>query len=140
MLSLDVAVDISFLLVVGVAATTRARRENHRRFALDEPLGVCEITQRQSPGTAQAVRGLWRFRGSSPSGERLEHRVDPREAALRTLLDAVLHGRVAFLGRGEAHGLGQLRPLVAEILELERLQVVLERLDEPLRRLDLAEL
>ena len=55
------------------------------------------------------------------------------------LLDAVLHRRVALLGRGEDHRLRQLRP-VAEILELQRLQVILERLHEPLRRLDLAEL
>ena len=37
------------------------------------------------------------------------------------------------------HRLRQLRPL-AQILELERLQVVLERLHEPLGRIDLAEL
>src|SRR5262245_24208346 len=37
------------------------------------------------------------------------------------------------------HRLRELR-LLAEILELERLQVVLERLDEALGRLDLAEL
>src|ERR671934_1972102 len=67
----------------------------------------------------------------------LEQRVDAREAALRALLDAVLHRRVALLGRGKAHRLRQLRP-VAEILELQRLQVILERLHEPLRRLDLA--
>src|SRR6185437_13861193 len=46
---------------------------------------------------------------------------------------------VALLGRGEAHRLRQLR-LLTEILELERLKVVLERLHEPLRWLDLAEL
>src|SRR5919109_2473521 len=69
----------------------------------------------------------------------LKHCVDPREAPLRALLDAVLHRCVTFLGRGEAHRLRQLR-LVAEILELQRLQVILERLHEPLRRLDLAEL
>src|ERR671932_645489 len=74
-----------------------------------------------------------------PVCEPLEQRVDAREAGLRTLLDAVLHRRVALLGRGEAHRLRQLRPL-AEILELERLEVVLERLHEALRRLDLAEL
>src|SRR4051812_1257567 len=68
-----------------------------------------------------------------------EHRVDPREAPLRTLLDAVEHRGVALLGRLETHRLRQLR-LLAEILELERLQVVLERLHEPLRRVDLAEL
>src|SRR5437763_7973515 len=69
----------------------------------------------------------------------VEHRVDAREAALRTVLDAVLHRRVALLGRSEAHRLRQLR-LLAEILELERLQVVLERLHESLGWLDLAEL
>src|SRR6478736_5009535 len=69
----------------------------------------------------------------------LQHRVDAREAALRTLLDAVLHGRVALLGGGETHRLRQ-PGLLAEILELQRLQVVLERLHEPLGRLDLAEL
>src|ERR671934_1524976 len=67
----------------------------------------------------------------------LEQRVDAREAALRALLDAVLHRRVALIGRGEAQRLRQLRP-VAEILELQRLQVILERLHEPLRCLDLA--
>src|SRR5204863_6709191 len=45
----------------------------------------------------------------------------------------------ALRGRGEAHGLRQLRP-VAQILELERLQVILERLHEPPGRVDLAEL
>src|SRR5205814_7237869 len=69
----------------------------------------------------------------------LQQRVDAREARLRALLDAVLHGGVPLLGRLEAHRLGQLRPL-AEILELERLQVVLERLHEALGWLDLAEL
>src|SRR5262249_26254072 len=49
--------------------------------------------------------------------------------------DTVLHRRVALLGRAEEHRLRQLRA-VAEILELERLQVILERLNEPLRRLD----
>src|SRR3954464_5907919 len=68
-----------------------------------------------------------------------EHRVDAREACLRTLLDAVLHRGVALLGRLEAHRLRQLR-LLAEILELECLQVVLERLHEALGRLDLVEL
>ena len=42
-------------------------------------------------------------------------------------------------GRLEVHRLRQLR-LLTEILELERLQVVLERLHEALGRLDLAEL
>src|SRR5437764_9276019 len=69
----------------------------------------------------------------------VEHRVDAREAALRTVLDAVLHRRVALLGRREAHRLRQLR-LLTEILELERLQVVLERLHEALGRIDLAKL
>src|SRR4029453_18497853 len=65
-----------------------------------------------------------------PSREPRQQRVDLGEAALRSLLDAVLHRRVALLGRLEAHRLGQLRP-VAQIFELERLQVVLERLHEP---------
>src|SRR5437667_435230 len=74
---------------------------------------------------------------SSPAGSECD--THAREAALRSFLDAVLHGRVALLGRIEAHRLRQLRP-VAEILELERLQVVLERLHESLGWLDLAEL
>src|SRR5204863_8390492 len=69
----------------------------------------------------------------------LEQRVDARVAGFRTLLDAVRHRRVTLLGRLEAHRLRQLR-LLAEILELERLQMVLERLHEALGRLDLAEL
>src|SRR5438128_8403994 len=69
----------------------------------------------------------------------MQQLVHAREAALRSFLDAVLHGRVALLGRSEAHRLRQLRP-VAQILELERLQVVLERLHEPLGRVDLAKL
>jgi hypothetical protein len=60
------------------------------------------------------------FLSAIPYVQALQQRVDPREAALRTLLDAVLHRRVALLGRGKAHGLRQLRPLT-EILELERL-------------------
>ena len=59
--------------------------------------------------------------------------------ALCAFLDAVLHRRVTLLGRGEAHRLRQLR-LLAEILELESLQVILERLHEPHRRFDLAKL
>ena len=70
---------------------------------------------------------------------RCSTRVDAREAALRSFLDAVLHRRVALLGRREPHRLRQLRPL-AQILELERLQVVQERLHEPRGRVDLAEL
>src|SRR2546421_10716575 len=69
----------------------------------------------------------------------LQQRVDAREARLRSFLDAVLHGGVSLLGRLEAHRLGQLR-LLTEILELERLQVVLERLHEARGWLDLAEL
>src|SRR5919109_2968561 len=69
----------------------------------------------------------------------LEYCVDPREAALRALLDAVLHRRVALLGRLEAHRLGQLR-LLTKILELQRLQVILERLHEALGWVDLMEL
>src|SRR5436305_8369950 len=69
----------------------------------------------------------------------LQQRVDTLEPRLRALLDAVLHRRVPLLGRLEAHRLRQLR-LLAEVLELERLQVVLERLHEALGRLDLAEL
>src|SRR5204863_7234528 len=69
----------------------------------------------------------------------LQQRVDAREAPLRTLLHAVLHAGVALLGRLEAHRLCQLRPLT-EILELERLQVVLERLHEARGWLYLAKL
>src|SRR5207302_2903791 len=69
----------------------------------------------------------------------LQQRVDPRKALLGTLFDAVLHGGVPLLGRLEAHRLRQLR-LLTEILELERLEVVLERLHEALGWLDLAEL
>src|SRR5437762_13101715 len=78
---------------------------------------------------------------TAPASRRdpLQQRVDAREAPLRTLLDAVLHAGVALLGRLEPHRLRQLR-LLAEILELERLQVVLERLHEPLGWLDLPEL
>src|SRR5689334_3322479 len=61
-----------------------------------------------------------------------QNRVDAREAALRTLLDAVLHRRVPLLGGREAHRLRQLR-LLSDLLELERLH-------EALGRLDLAEL
>src|SRR5436190_7790407 len=68
-----------------------------------------------------------------------QQRVDAREALLGAFLDAVLHGGVPLLGRLEAHRLRQLR-LFAEILELERLQVVLERLHEALGWVDLAEL
>src|SRR5436309_13929267 len=83
---------------------------------------------------------LARRRGYIASGcDLLQHRVDAREAALRALLDAVLHRGVPLLGRLEAHRLRQLR-LLTEILELERLQVVLERLHEALGWLDLAEL
>src|ERR1051325_5544602 len=69
----------------------------------------------------------------------LEHGVHACESTLCAFLDAVLHRRVALFGRAEAHRLRQLRP-VAEILELERLQMILERLHEPLGRIDLAEL
>src|SRR5919201_2764122 len=69
----------------------------------------------------------------------LQQRIDAREAPLRPLLDAVLHRGVPLLGRLEAHRLRQLR-LPTEILELERLEVVLERLHEALGRVDLAEL
>src|SRR5918995_2414754 len=72
-------------------------------------------------------------------GDLLQHRVDALEARLCALLDAVLHRGVPLLGRLETHRLRQLR-LLTEILELERLQVVLERLDETLGGLDLAEL
>src|SRR5260370_14944828 len=77
--------------------------------------------------------------GSRVEWQPLQQRVHAREAALRSLIDAVLHRRVALPGRSEAHRLRQLRP-VAEVLELERLQVVLERLHEPLGHVDLAEL
>src|SRR3954451_6130366 len=68
-----------------------------------------------------------------------QQRIDAREAGLRAFLDAVLHRGVPLLGRFEAHRLRQLR-LLAEILELERLQMILERLHEALGRLDLTEL
>src|SRR4051794_28692593 len=68
-----------------------------------------------------------------------QHLVDSCEAALRTFLDAVVHRRVALFGRREEHCLRQLR-LLAEVFELERLQMVLESLHEPLGRIDLAEL
>src|ERR1700744_2379740 len=74
-----------------------------------------------------------------PLREPREHLVDALHAALCALLDAVVHRGVAFLGRLEAHRLRELRAL-AEVLELERLQMVLERLDEPGRRIDFAEL
>src|SRR5438270_13629202 len=69
----------------------------------------------------------------------LQQRVDARKALLGALFDAVLHRSVPLLGRLEAHRLRQLR-LLTEILELERLQVVLERLHEAFGWLDLAEL
>src|SRR5205085_8186428 len=69
----------------------------------------------------------------------LQQRVDAREARLRALLDAVLHRGVPLLGRLEPHRLRQLR-LLTEIFELERLQMVLERLHEARGWLDLAEL
>src|SRR5439155_13915479 len=84
----------------------------------------------------------WAARATAAPASRcdlLQQRVHAREAALCSFLDAVLHCRVALLGRSEAHRLRQLR-LLAEILELERLQVVLERLHEALGGLDLAEL
>src|SRR5580698_3818722 len=68
-----------------------------------------------------------------------QNRVDAGKTALRALLDAVLHGRVALLGRLEEHRLGQ-PGLLTEILELERLEVILEGLDEARRRLHLPEL
>src|SRR5215211_1385775 len=69
----------------------------------------------------------------------LEQLIDAGEAGLGAFLDAVLHRGVPLLCRLEAHRLRQLR-LLAEILELERLQVVLERLHEALGWIDLAEL
>src|SRR5438067_24171 len=75
----------------------------------------------------------------SSAGDPLQDRVDALEARLRALLDPVVHRRVALLGRLEAHRLRQLR-LFAEVVELQGLQVILERLDEALRRLDLVEL
>src|SRR5262249_48410733 len=68
-----------------------------------------------------------------------EHRVDAREPSFRAFLDAVLHRRVALLGRLEAHCLRQPRPL-AQVLELESLEVVLKRLHEAFGRCDLAKL
>src|SRR5437763_6590935 len=75
----------------------------------------------------------------SSAGDPLQDRVDALEARLRALLDPVVHRRIALFGRLEAHRLRQLR-LLAEVLELQRLQVVLECLHEALGRLDLAEL
>src|SRR6266516_6388788 len=77
--------------------------------------------------------------GTRSCGDLLQHRIDACEAALRALFDAVLHGGVPLLGGLEAHRLRQIR-LLTEILELERLQMVLERLHEALGRIDLAEL
>src|SRR4029078_3357100 len=65
--------------------------------------------------------------------------VYPRDALLRALFDSVLHGRVALFGGREAHRLRQLR-LIAQILELERLQVIRESRPEALWRLDLPNL
>src|SRR6185312_10504114 len=59
-----------------------------------------------------------------------QHLVDSCEATLRTFLDAVVHRRVPLFGRREEHRLRELR-LLAEIFELESLQVILERLHEP---------
>src|SRR3954449_8275604 len=59
-----------------------------------------------------------------------QHFVDSCEAALRTFLDAVVHRRVALFGRREEHCLRQPR-LLAEIFELESLEMVLECLHEP---------
>src|SRR4051794_17282087 len=75
---------------------------------------------------------------SGPASRRdlLQQRVDARKPCLRALLDAVLHCGVALLGRLEAHRLRQLR-LLTEVLELQRLQVVLESLHEALGWLDL---
>src|SRR5918992_815947 len=43
--------------------------------------------------------------------EPLQQRVHAREAGLRSVLDAVLHRRVALLRRSEAHRLRQFRPV-----------------------------
>src|SRR5882757_7435511 len=69
----------------------------------------------------------------------LQQRVDACEAALCAFFDAVLHGGVALLGCLEAHRLCQPR-LLAEVFELECLQVVLERLYEAFGWFDFAEL
>src|ERR1700686_2562866 len=99
---------------------------------------TCGAAWKLCVGVSPTMRTL-RVKGSRVERKPLQQLVHAREAALRSFLDAVLHRGVALLGRSEAHRLRQLRP-VAQILELERLQVVLERLHEPLRRIDLAEL
>src|SRR5262249_16353614 len=93
-----------------------------------------------SPRRSSCTPGSGRRGGlSGPRLEPRQQRIDLRKAALRALLDAVLHRHVALLGGGEAHRLRELCPL-AEILELQRLQVILERLHDTLGRLDLVEL
>src|SRR5581483_11219472 len=68
---------------------------------------------------------------------RRQHCIDALEAGLGSRLDSVLHRRVALLLRFERHRLRQLGTTF-HLLELERLQMVLERLHEPLRSDDLA--
>src|SRR5207302_5684554 len=97
-------------------------------------LGRARIRPRGNAHRASIVFGSGPLRS-----DLLEHRVDAHEPRLRTLLDAVLHRHVPLLGGVEAHRLGQLR-LLTEILELERLQMVLERLHEARGWLDLTEL
>src|SRR3954454_13676635 len=93
-----------------------------------------------SPGVSRSLPRLTPRRPSAPSDcELREQRVHALEARPRACLDAVLHRRVSLLHRLEAHRLRELRPL-AELLELERLQVVLERLHETSGRIHLAEL
>src|SRR4029077_12132052 len=118
--------------------------ESSRRGAATGPASVFRSRRRSpsrtvEPHTSATTAPRAPTSGSRFESELLQHRVDSRKAALRALLYAVLHRRVPMLGRLEAHRLRELRPL-AEILELERLEMILERLPQPLRRLDLAEL
>src|SRR3954447_1477918 len=94
------------------------------------------LARARAGGGAPPPASSWEPLGRGLLGQQ---RVDPLEAGLRTLGDAVAHRRVAVLGRVEAHRLHEPRA-VAEVLELQRLDVVLERLEEPLRRDDLVEL
>jgi hypothetical protein len=59
-LSFEVAVDICSLLVSGVSQLRPASEQKLIGAALDERALAVRTYERQSPGTAQAVRGLWR--------------------------------------------------------------------------------
>src|SRR5581483_11485026 len=117
----------------------RLRAGSVMRTMVWRKLGMAWILPAAPPSGTNERRGRREGSARALDVERLEHRVDALEARLGSRLDAVLHGRVPLLGRREVHRLRQLR-LPAEVLELERLQMVLEGLDEPLRRNDLAEL